>query len=187
MDIYDLYKRMENHNIMLSFSGEVTGELLDSLLAIVESKLETVKENPKIKRKVYNVLVECLQNLYHHSASFSPKDGDATPAALKGKNSTIFMMGRDESLYNIMSGNYIKNEDIEGFKAKLDKINGMDKEGLKAYYKEVLNNAQFSAKGGGGLGMIDIAKKTGQKLNYTFEEVDSDFSFFTLNIQILQI
>ena len=176
---------MENHNIMLSFSGEITGELLDSLLAIVESKLDTVNEKPKVRKKVYNVLVECLQNLYHHSAVFD--DVQIGDNKIDGKNATIFMMGRKDNLYNIMSGNYIVRKEIEGFRAKLDKINAMDKEQLKSYYKEVLNNAKFSAKGGGGLGMIDIAKKTGQKLDYTFEEVDNDFSFFTLNIKIPQI
>ena len=178
---------METHNIMLSFSGEVTGELLDSLLAIVESKLDTVNETPKVKKKVYNVLVECLQNLYHHSVAFNPKGNVEKKDSVDGKNSTIFMMGREENVYSIMSGNYIAREEIDNFKSKLDKINGMDKDELKTYYKEVLNNNKFSAKGGGGLGMIDIAKKTGQKLNYTFEEVDNDYSFFTLNIKIPQI
>ena len=42
----------------------------------------------------------------------------------------------------------------------------------------------MSLKGGGGLGMIDIARKTGQKLEYDFLKVDDKFSFFTLNIKV---
>jgi hypothetical protein len=41
-------------------------------------------------------------------------------------------------------------------------------------------------KGGGGLGMIDIARKTGQKLNFDFAPVDDKYSFFSLNIKISQ-
>ena len=60
------------------------------------------------------------------------------------------------------------------------------KEQLKEYYKEVLSEGGFSDKGGGGLGMIDIARKSGQKLNYHFTEIDETFSFFNLNIKITQ-
>ena len=60
----------------------------------------------------------------------------------------------------------------------------MSKEELKEFYKKTLNNGQMSKKGGGGLGMIDIARKTGEKLDYNFLEIDNKVSFFTLNIKI---
>ena len=66
-------------------------------------------------------------------------------------------------------------------------IFGSEKEELKDYYKSVLNNGEMSLKGGGGLGMIDIARKTGEKLEYNFLEIDNKVSFFTLNIKINQI
>jgi hypothetical protein len=44
----------------------------------------------------------------------------------------------------------------------------------------------MSLKGGGGLGMIDIARKTGEKLEYDFLEIDNKVSFFTLIIKVTQ-
>ncbi len=69
-------------------------------------------------------------------------------------------------------------------KRRLDEVNSLDKEQLKEYYKKVLNNGEMSLKGGGGLGMIDIARKTGEKLEYNFLEIDNKVSFFTLNIKV---
>jgi len=68
----------------------------------------------------------------------------------------------------------------------LDKINDVagSREELRALYKQVLSNGIFSEKGGGGLGFIDIAKKSGQKLEYDFRPVDDDYSFFVLEISI---
>ena len=43
LDIYDFYNRMERNNIMLSFKGDITSELLTSILQIMESKLEIGK------------------------------------------------------------------------------------------------------------------------------------------------
>ena len=66
IDAFNIYNKMDKNNILLSFKGDITSELLTSILQIMESKLDNLQEEPKIKKKVYNVLVECLQNLYHH-------------------------------------------------------------------------------------------------------------------------
>ena len=73
---------------------------------------------------------------------------------------------------------------INGLRARLDEVNSLNKEELKEYYKRILNNGEMSMKGGGGLGMIDIARKTGEKLDYNFLEIDNKVSFFTLNIKV---
>jgi len=179
LDIFDFYDKMEKHNIILSFKGDVTSELLTSILQIMESKMDNMQEEPKMKKKVYNVLVECLQNLYHHM--------DDTAGEAGGASSAIFMIGKKDNLYNIVTGNYIANENVAGMKSRLDEVNALTKEELKDYYKQILNNGEMSLKGGGGLGMIDIARKTGQKLGYHFQSVNDKISFFSLNIKISQI
>ena len=161
LDIYSFYNKMEQNNIMLSFKGDITSDLLSSILQIMEAKMENLEEEPKVKKKVYNVLVECLQNLYHHMDELAPNQEDKVRSA-------IFMIGKIDGQYNIITGNYIKNENISNLKKILEDINELNKEELKEYYKEVLNNGEMSAKGGGGLGMIDIARKTGGKLNFYF-------------------
>lgn len=179
VNIFDFYNKMEKDNIMLSFKGSVTSELLTSVLQIMESKMDRLNEPSKVKKKVYNILVEALQNLYHHLDK-QPDD------AGKGFNTVIFMVGKDGDTYSIFTGNYINNENANKLKAKLDKINSLDAEELKTYYKEVLNNGMMSDKGGGGLGMIDIARKSGKKLDYDFQKVDDDHSFYSLNIKVAQ-
>lgn len=168
---------MEKNNILLSFKGEITSELLASILQIMENKMDNMREEPKIKKKVYNVLVECLQNLYHHLDEVSETASDKIRSA-------IFTIGKLDNKYSIITGNYILNENINGLRNRLDEVNSLSKEELKEYYKKVLNNGEMSMKGGGGLGMIDIARKTGEKLEYNFLEIDNKVSFFTLNIKV---
>ena len=177
LDIYDFYDKMERNHILLSFKGDITSELLTSILQIMESKLENLQEEPKVKKKVYNVLVECLQNLYHHMDEVDMLTSDKTRSA-------IFMIGKFDNHYNIITGNYIRSENVQGLDSRLQEINTMTQDQLKEYYKKVLANGEMSAKGGGGLGMIDIARKTGEKLNYTFMPIDDKYSFFSLNIKI---
>jgi len=179
LDIFGFYDKMEESNILLSFKGEITSDLLTSILQIMESKLENFAEKSKTKKKVYHVLVECLQNLYHHVDEIAAVD-DKTKRA----RTAIFMIGKDDSNYNIMTGNYILSNNIEVLTAKMDKVNSLSVDELKVLYKEILNNDQYSEKGGGGLGLVDMARKTGQKLGYNFKKIDDDYSFFSLDIKV---
>jgi hypothetical protein len=180
IDAYNIYNKMEKNNILLSFKGDITSALLTSILQIMEHKMDNMNEEPKTKKKVYNVLVECLQNLYHHMDDATNEFGDKNRGA-------IFMIAKNKETYNIITGNYILKEKINGLQSRLDEVNSLTKEQLKDYYKSVLNNGEMSLKGGGGLGMIDIARKTGEKLEYNFLEIDNKVSFFTLIIKVKQL
>ena len=131
VDIYDFYDKMDRNKIMLSFKGDITSELLTSILQIMESKLDNLQEEPKVKKKVYNVLVECLQNLYHHMDEVSFSDDSNVVVS----RSAIFMIGKVDNEYSIITGNYILTSNVENLKVKLDRINEMTKEELKEYYK----------------------------------------------------
>ena len=182
-DIFDLYKLMERDYVLLAFKGSITSELLSSVFQIMESKMEDLKDAPKIRKRVFNVLVECLQNLYHHIDEFEVK---GSPEELAEKKSAIFSISRTPDSYNIVTGNYIDSTNVADISGKIDYINSLDRDQLKAYYKEVLNNGVLSKKGGGGLGLIDIARRSGSKLDYNLREINEGFSFFTLTVKILK-
>ncbi|MDP6909241.1 MAG: SiaB family protein kinase, partial [Flavobacteriales bacterium] len=147
MNIYDLYHRMESNRVVLSFKGDVTSELMTSILQIIEQRMDDMNEAPRLKKKVYNVLVECLQNLYHHIDAIPVETEDTMT-----DRSAIFMISLHQTGYSITTGNYILTQRREVFEDKLEQINSLDKEELKGLYKEVLNSDERSTKGGGGLG-----------------------------------
>ncbi len=70
----------------------------------MENKMDNMQEEPKMKKKVYNVLVECLQNLYHHMDEITEVDVDSDKIS-----SAIFTIGKVENKYYIITGNYILN------------------------------------------------------------------------------
>ncbi len=179
-DIYDLYQTMERENILLSFKGVVTSDLLSSVLSIMESKMDYMEESPKMKKKVFNVLVECLQNLYHH---IDEADEEKTRNLIESK-SALFMIAKKDDSFVIQTGNYIDVSQAEELKMRLDQINSLDKDELKKLYQEVLNNGSMSDKGTAGLGMIDIARKSGNPLEYQFLPISDTQKFFCLNIKI---
>lgn len=182
--IYDLHKTMLARDLILVYEGEFTQEITKSVLAMAERNMDSMGEESSIKRKVFNVMVECLQNIVKHAEeSKLVAQGEEEPYNSK-QNAAIFMIGKQRDKYIITSGNPIRNDLIEDLSARLDKINSLDKDGLKALYKDIIKNTQLSSKGGAGLGFVDMARKSGQKLEYSFEKIDEEHSFFALQTYI---
>jgi len=175
--IYEMHQMMLENNIILVYEGEFTQEITKSVLAMAERNMDSIGEESGIKRKVFNVMVECLQNIVKH--------GDEYISSEKRANTAIFMIGKHQDSYIITSGNPIKDDHVENLKSKLDKINSLDKEGLKSLYKEIIKSGSgLTDKGGAGLGFVDMARKSGQKLEYEFESLGEGRSFFSLKTTV---
>jgi hypothetical protein len=83
-----------------------------------------------------------------------------------------------------MSGNPVQKTNVPKLQKSLDHINGLDKDGLKELYKEIIKNTTISDKGGAGLGFVDMARKSGGKLEFEFPEMNSDYCFFCLKVNV---
>ncbi len=178
-NIDDYYTALTGDNVLLAYKGSITTDFINNVLDTVEAKLKDFNEESKIQKKVYNVLVESLQNLYHHIDELPDKFKDEYDIKFG-----ILIISKENSAYRISTGNFIRSEKIKYLKDKIDKINSLSKEELKDMYKFILNHQKLSAKGGGGLGLVDIARKTGNKLNYMFQSFNNEFYFYTLDIFI---
>jgi hypothetical protein len=176
--IYELHRAMMAQKLIIVYQGEFTQETTKSILAMAERNLDSSGEESGIKRKVFNVMVEALQNIVKHSSEANASAGTLV------SQSAIFMIGKQSDRYSIMTGNPIKKSVTEDLKRKLDELNQKDKEGLKEMYKEIIKNTQISEKGGAGLGFVDMARKSGEKLEFDFPEMDAEYSFFCLKVNV---
>jgi hypothetical protein len=174
---------MQLNNIIFVYQGEVTADLVSSILHMMENKLDGDGEDKRVKKKVFNVMVECLQNVYHHldSLQVSNVEGEIND------RTALLMIGKEEKDYYVITGNHIYNSRIDFIRQRLEKVNNSDKEELKQLYQSILNEGELSEKGTAGLGMIDIARKSGQKLGYDFHPVNEKYSFFSLEAKIARV
>jgi hypothetical protein len=88
-------------------------------------------------------MVECLQNLSKHAEEHTSSDG-----AFSGNG--IFIVGRlgnDNQDYQILTGNAVETTKVADLKALLEKINQLDKDGLKDFLKSKCGRVRFLKKG----------------------------------------
>jgi hypothetical protein len=178
-NLKEYYINLSKGDVILAYKGSITSELINDILEAVEKKLEEANEDSKLRKKIYNILVESMQNLFHHIEMFheginedlDPKFG-------------VLVVEKVDSNYKVTTGNFIQSNRIKFLKEKIDKINSLSLDELKDIYKFILNHQKLSAKGGGGLGLVDIARKSGNKLEYTFYNYNNNYYFFNLTILI---
>lgn len=175
--LFDFYREMGKHNLQMIFEGEFNQDVTKYVLNVTEKSFDLEGIDSSVKKKVFNVMIESLQNICKHQYSAMHKNSpDFLPA--------IFMIGMKDMDYFIITGNLVANEAVPGLKEKIDSINSQDKEGLKQLYKEARLRSKISDVGGAGLGLIDMARKSGNKLVYRFDPADQAVSFFSLMTNI---
>jgi len=150
---FTLFKNMQQDNLEYTYRGNFNTAITDNILSLAESNLQDTKEKLKIRKRVYFIMVEGLQNITRHQEEVNEIR----------KEPGLFVIQRKKESYYITTGNLIKSENIDGLKTLLDKINSLNAAELKEYYREILNSRSLSSKGGAGLGLIEIARKSGRK------------------------
>ena len=176
--VYKIHESMVSNRILLVYEGEVNQDITKAFTSLTEKNLEEDSAaSVSVKKRVYHVMVECLQNIGKHSDNIESGEPEAP-------GSGIFMVSKSNEGYIVITGNPIANNKIEQISEMLNKVNNMDAEQIKAYYKEKILASRISDRGGAGLGFIDIVKKTGNKIDFHFERINDVTSFFIVKTLI---
>ncbi|MBL7917378.1 MAG: SiaB family protein kinase [Bacteroidia bacterium] len=165
--LFYLFKQFEPYTLTYVYKGIFNPALTDRILSLAETNMNLMGEVSKVQKKVYFVMVESLQNITRHQDLGQEAD-----------NQAFFVVQNKSGKYGMASGNVVENEQIAGLQEKIEKINALNGEDLKAYYKNILENTGLSEKGGAGLGLIEIARRSGNKLSYKFAPFNQKQSFF---------
>ncbi len=171
--VYDFYTKIKESNISIAYEGEISHEITKAFSSLAESHIAIHNDSNSLQKRVFHVMVESLQNISKHSGEkYDPN------SATDGQG--IFFINKDETEYTVTTGNTIDKHEVPGLKLVLKKINKSNKKSLKELYKEQIKKGRLSDKGGAGLGFIDIARKTGQQLMYSFLDINEKKTYFVL-------
>ncbi len=160
--IFDLMKEEE---LLLAYSGEITTDLTEAIAGLLETK--TANAASSMKKKFYFLLTECIQNMVQHSHD---------------RTDSFLAISKENERLNIVTGNMVTEKDANHLKQQINLMNEMSQENLKQHYLETLANKGFSEKGGAGLGLIEMARKSQHPLQYEFESLPDGKIFFLLKV-----
>ncbi len=180
-NLYDLKKHLDECGIFLSFSGPISQDLMVEMGDILKKQMEMADASTATILKVFSVLVEQSQNIIRYSADSLPQDESESNEKLMFGTIAV---GFYDDKYFVLGGNKIRNNQIDELESRLSQLQKMSKEELKEAYKQQRKKEGDEEARGAGLGLIDLSRKASEPINYHFEPIDQEFSFFSLRTRI---
>ncbi len=173
--ITELFHRFRSQESTFCYRGAFSEQFTSTILDI--SAGSTYRTTGNVNKKVSFLLVECFQNIIKHgeSAELETLEDDG-----------IFTFRIDSEGVVINSINHLLTTETAALQDWVEKVNSLDSTSLKELYLKQLNENELSSKSGAGLGLIELARKSGQKLVYEFEAVNDKYSRFHQQVSFIQ-
>ncbi len=172
--IYNHFRDIAKDDLEYVYRGEVTAHLVMNILELAKSNLAKADDTRKMRSRIYYIMGEGLQNITAHQA-VSTESPD---------NSAIVVIYKKRHKYIIATGNLMKRSAEAALREKLETINHLDADGLKELSRDIRTTTGFNEDGGASLGLIEMAKRSGNKLDYLIKPVDETHSYFYLTTEI---
>ncbi len=178
MELLNENKSLRDSQLCLSYLGAFDDEITDKLIGISEYYLKSGSELSKLSNKVSFLIAECFQNIVRHAET------KENIVAAGESTSDFFQINVFDNKTVLTSSNLVDNTLVADLERKIIQVNSLDADGLKKLHNNILNSTGFSNKGGAGLGLIEMARKSGLPLKYSFKKTGGNFSRFFLLLEI---
>lgn len=173
--ISHLERLMAENSVNMIWCGHISADVGKEVLSLTEVKLSEDDIESVLRRRVFSILVELLDNVAKYSPGKEAERKFGMPVAI---------IKLTDKTYSLTTGNLILNSQVDHLKEKIDIINKYDKEGLKAFFIKSLSGQTVSSDSTGNMGLIDMARKSGSRLHYQFEKVNDLYSYYIVTVKV---
>jgi len=157
--------------VLFMHQGPVDRAVLERLLSTSERICSEDNVPRLVRKRLFMVLVEALENLHHHAPE---ADRDAVWASLL----------RSPGAYHLLVGNPASPSAANMLEHRLGVINEMDDEALKHHYMLVLSNDGRTERGGAGLGLLTMARKSERPIRLSVAPRDPHTALLVLELLV---
>jgi len=182
LKLFEYYNKMCDQNIVLDFQGVMSQDLLVGMAEMIKNKFTQKFGKTIIVKKMFSVFVELAQNIAYYSTERVELEKDKEKIG-----AGIIVVTQQNDHYTITSGNKIENQNAQKVSEKCEYLNKLNEEELKAVYKETLRAPRPEGKKGGGVGLMDILRKSKSKIEYMITPIDDKESFLVLSVKIKEV
>lgn len=179
LSVYSLFHENRDARLVFTYRGPFQDSLTERIIGISENTLENQDELARVNRKVSFLIVECFQNVLKHGEHAVLEDGTTGDRGLFGFKSF-------PSSFYINSINPVPLNEKSKIQEHVDLVNSLSRQELKELYKQQIQTNSLSDKGGAGLGLIELARKSGQPIRYAFDDALLNQSLFSNQISFIK-
>ena len=167
--IFWIHNSMNQNKFLMCYNGNVSHQLLKSLLSITEKKLMVEETDINVRKKVFHVMLECLHAVCNSKVNHED---------------CMILLGRNTSNYEVIMGLMINGKHLEFLKSLMKQVDeSFENNTLKELHKDLLNRSQNSNVNTTLFSLIDIAIKSRNKIEYDFIPQNDQY-FMSLKTKI---
>ena len=177
----------ETHNLMnimalkkvhILYTGPFDSDILSVIARSIESSLTG---DPIINKKLFKIFIELCQNISYYSDEQEEVLNDY--GELKSTGIGTIAIQEFDDYFTFATGNITALEKITPVLDKCKKINSLDREGLREFRRE-MRKLEPSSRGGGNIGLIQVALTAENSLEYALIPVQGNEYFYTIGVKI---
>lgn len=168
---------IENEILSVTYMGVSDDVITHQLIGIANSIVDDRPALMKLSKKASLLIAESFQNVVRHGSN----SDNPTKADLEAD---FFQMTILKDRILLSSKNLILNEHVDALADKIRHINQLSKEELKKLWMDCMKEGKLSDKGGAGLGIIEMGRKTNVPLRVQFVSLDNKYSRFYLGLEL---
>lgn len=173
-DTWEIQRFLRERGILICFSGKLSQELIEEYGEAVKKYMEAEDRPANEIINIFSIFIEQTQNIKNYCSSKSQHKHFE-----EMNQSCIISIGKTDKGFYISAGNLVLAEDIGHLVGKIEMLGSLDKTDLKKMYKQKLRE-ELQEDQGAGIGLIEIARKASEPLEFSVSPVNDELTFFTL-------
>lgn len=154
--LHSFQEALAGHGVALVYSGAFPDAHSARLIALCEAAFGEAPEQRTLRSRVAFVLVEAYQNVVRHAAY----------RAVPNNGQSLLVWRCSPQHCMVTTSNPLYAEEAKVLAAQLQELGALDADALKERYLERLQQKERTARGGAGLGLIELARRAGNPLRH---------------------
>jgi hypothetical protein len=172
-----LFQALRKDRCSFGYSGSFQDEHTARLIELGEAALGPEGEDGAARSKLAFVMVEAYQNIVRHRAP--------VPTALEqGAGRSLFLLRCTAHGQHVVAINPVSKADVPQLREQLAHLDGLDRSQLKELFLSGLQRTQDPERRGAGLGLIEMARRSGNVLGHLLSGSGEAYELFLLAVRL---
>ena len=161
----------------MHYKGIIEYKMVNILIKKLQEEFSKRNLPISLYKKALVAMIEMLENIYKYCDEKCMGNIDTA-------HEPEVIITLVDGHYTITASNPVKIEHKPILLKRLEELNQLSHTEILEVYKKTLMNGVFSEKGGAGLGLLEIARVAGGKLEYSFLPIDNLTEYYTIKVLI---
>ncbi len=175
--VHTLYGVLAKDRFDVLYSGLFHDEHTANLISLGEDAATSGGKERSHRQRLSFVMVEAYQNIVRHRARLSPE-------MERGTGRCLFLLRAKEQGDEVIAMDPVPDHETEQLKEVLARIGGADVKQLKELFLDRLRDGTRTVRGGAGLGLIEMARRSGNSIRHSLLPLDEEHRLFLLQVMV---